>query len=532
MNFNKYLYGSVYRPEWDRGEDILSEDISLMKQLCFNMVILPPDVIERASAAEAETEKLRQLLSVLEENGIGVMAGVGRTLPPGELIKELDASETVRFFMAGGPDCPAAEILSALRDAGVTKPLAALCRPEDLYGSCRAPDEADVICYQDETDWACADRDKNMYEASAYADWLRCLGGRKLIKVGIDPCVTMKDGVRRLRRPGTLSFDIYHAAAHGAGGFFYRNFRQEMRGEDRRRGGLIDHTGRTGTRVLEEAGRLGRLLKELRVLTEKDILSSQAVFVNGDAGPEKLLRYYRIIRNSGLNADFINEESDFSRYSLIIAPELTRISEETAGKIRQFVHEGGVWFSHLSPCDETGDGALWEGDAPHALTDVFGIRITDLDELPPGEKTALDAAPDFRGHFLAEGQCGIVCADDAEVLMSYAGQFYEGTPCLTRKHFGRGFAYYLACGCAEELSWEICTRISGITRKQAKNRRIDGIAMQRFDDDEAEYLVFLNYSDRERRLPLEYNKLDILFGYDPLPVWGAMVLKVLKTGSS
>ena len=58
MNFNKYLYGSVYRPEWDRGEDILSEDISLMKQLCFNMVILPPDVIERASAAEAETEEM------------------------------------------------------------------------------------------------------------------------------------------------------------------------------------------------------------------------------------------------------------------------------------------------------------------------------------------------------------------------------------------------------------------------------------------------------------------------------------------
>ena len=53
MNFNKYLYGSVYRPEWDRGEDFLSEDISLMKQLCFNMVILPPDVIERASAAES-----------------------------------------------------------------------------------------------------------------------------------------------------------------------------------------------------------------------------------------------------------------------------------------------------------------------------------------------------------------------------------------------------------------------------------------------------------------------------------------------
>ena len=41
-------------------------------------------------------------------------------------------------------------------------------------------------------------------------------------------------------------------------------------------------------------------------------------------------------------------------------------------------------------------------------------------------------------------------------------------------------------------------------------------------------MIFQNFSGKEKRLPVEYNKLDVIFGYDPLPVFGAMVLKVPK----
>ena len=63
-------------------------------------------------------------------------------------------------------------------------------------------------------------------------------------------------------------------------------------------------------------------------------------------------------------------------------------------------------------------------------------------------------------------------------------------------------------------------------KPDARVRMIEGIAVQRLSGEDAEYLVFQNFTDKEKRLLLDYNKLDILFGYDPVPVSGMFVLRV------
>ena len=76
----------------------------------------------------------------------------------------------------------------------------------------------------------------------------------------------------------------------------------------------------------------------------------------------------------------------------------------------------------------------------------------------------------------------------------------------------------------------LCDKILKGKKGVARVKMTEGIAVQRLSDEEAEYLIFQNFNNREKRLPLDYNKLDIIFGYDPVPASSALVLRVPRKG--
>ena len=87
-------------------------------------------------------------------------------------------------------------------------------------------------------------------------------------------------------------------------------------------------------------------------------------------------------------------------------------------------------------------GLAYLGGAPHDLTDVLGVRATELDALYPQDVQHM-VFPDGRRYAVHE-LCELPEKHDAQVLAEYGEDFYAGLPCLTKHAFGAGQAYYLA----------------------------------------------------------------------------------------
>ena len=93
--------------------------------------------------------------------------------------------------------------------------------------------------------------------------------------------------------------------------------------------------------------------------------------------------HYRALWEQGVSVDFqdMRECTDLSGYALVVAPMLFMLTEGFAAKLRAYVEAGGhlltTYFSGV--VNETGLAYL--GGAPHGLTEVLGLRATELDAL-------------------------------------------------------------------------------------------------------------------------------------------------------
>ena len=79
--------------------------------------------------------------------------------------------------------------------------------------------------------------------------------------------------------------------------------------------------------------------------------------------------------------------------------------------------------------------------------DAAGIRSTEIDVLYDWEEN--HAIPEAGSHlgisnvYTCKNLCELVEVSDAEVLMRYGEDFYQGYPVLTHKAFGKGHVYYV-----------------------------------------------------------------------------------------
>ena len=85
------------------------------------------------------------------------------------------------------------------------------------------------------------------------------------------------------------------------------------------------------------------------------------------------------------------------------------------------------------------------------LTDVFGLEVTEAEELYPDEKTALFVPSDFKGKYSARGIMECIENHGAYVMVRCASGPYQDFPALLRKQVGEGFAYYLGTDCGDTL---------------------------------------------------------------------------------
>ncbi len=266
-----------------------------------------------------------------------------------------------------------------------------------------------------------------------------------------------------LKRPGIMRLWSYQAMAHGADTVMYFQWRRSRGAQEKYHGAVVEHVGTSAPRVFQEVAALGKELEALGTQTLGGRVAAKVAVlfdwenwwgIEYSSGPSVDLKYvpqcqhyFRALHQLGIPTDVVSPEADLSGYDLVIAPVLYMVKPGIAEKLERFTESGGTFvttfFSGI--VDET--DLVHLGGYPGPLRKLLGIWVEEIDALTPQQtNTVVFERPfgDLSGAYPCRLLCDRLHSEGAEVLATYGSDFYAGEPAVTRNHFGKGKALYLA----------------------------------------------------------------------------------------
>ena len=263
-----------------------------------------------------------------------------------------------------------------------------------------------------------------------------------------------------LKRPGVHRLSSLQAVAYGSDSVQYFQWRKGRGSFEQYHGAVMDHLGRSDTRVFREVSEVGAILKKLAPVAGSLVQAKAAVLFDWDnrwaiqdmaALSKKKKKYeetcrawYKLFVERGIPADVVNPLSDLSQYRIIVAPMLYMLKPSVSESLYDFTRSGG----HLITTYLTGyvnENTLnWLGGFPgDGLTKVFGLYSEEIDTLYPSQKNTVEIEGKL---YEARDFCEILKVQDAKVLGTYTEDFYAGTPAVTCKEN----AWYVAARLSQE----------------------------------------------------------------------------------
>ncbi|WP_432482712.1 beta-galactosidase [Kineococcus esterisolvens] len=335
------------------------------------------------------------------------------------------------------------------------------------------------------------------------------------------PSTTASRDVNPVKRPGVMRLWSWQAVAHGADAVLFFQMRQSRGACEKYHGAVIDHSGRDDTRVFSEVSALGAELAALRgeVVGARTPARAALLFdwdswwaVEISDGPSRLVsyadaarRYYAALHAANVDVDVVPVDAGLDGYDLVVAPVLHVLKGDLPERVERFVADGGTFLTTWLSGRVDEDDNAFLSDVPGPLAGVLGIRVTETDALPAEEVNPVRPVGDW-AQAQAPGTAGpwpgnlvfdVVEAQGAEVVAEYTGDFYAGTPAVTRHATGRGQAWYVATNLdADGVEWVVQRTLddAGIRPPHAWVRGLE--AAERVRED-ARYLFLLNHGEEE-----------------------------------
>lgn len=265
----------------------------------------------------------------------------------------------------------------------------------------------------------------------------------------------------------------------------------------------------------------------------------------------------------GVEMDVIPSDDDFSGYKVIVAPMLYMLRPGTAGKLKAFVEKGGQLLATYLTGYVDMDQLCYLGGFPgEGLSELFGVVSEEIDTLYPGDRNCVrfaeGALPAAEGCCEESGCENINCSkedscedagtgkedgsgkegggqepasggaeykgpvyevrdyaevlrvQDAEVLACYGEDYYAGTPAVTRKAWGQGYAYYVAARLqASDMRALFASLLAdaGIPGKELP----DGVEFHVRTGEEGVYEFYLNHSGQAVKVK-DVDGVDVISG--------------------
>lgn len=259
-------------------------------------------------------------------------------------------------------------------------------------------------------------------------------------------------------RPGEIRLFCYQQLAHGADGQIWFRWRTCTAGREQYWHGLLGHDGKPLRRYKEAA----QVAKEYRMLEQylegTTVRPDVAIIYDFDTVwalqfqpgyrannfEAVMSRYHNALFRAGVNTDFIPPCADFSKYKLVLAPDLYVLPDKVANNLNDFVKQGGTLFTdcRVGVKDET--NLCHPRTLPGLLSKALGIRIEEYSAVGGDVEYEVAGINDFPCSFTAKNYVDWLTPEDAKTLARYEGEWHlKPFAALTKNTYGKGKAWYL-----------------------------------------------------------------------------------------
>ncbi|ROP35151.1 beta-galactosidase [Saccharothrix texasensis] len=271
------------------------------------------------------------------------------------------------------------------------------------------------------------------------------------------PSVTASRDVNPVKRPGVLRLWSWQSVANGADAVLYFQLRQSRGACEKYHGAVLDHAGRTDTRLFREVAELGDEFARIGdALLGGRTPARAALLVDWDSwwavemsdGPNRNVRYldvltayHRALWQANVPLDVVPVTADLSGYDVVVAPLLHMVKGDLADRVTALVERGGAFVTTALSGRVDEDDNAFPADVPGPFASLLGLRVEETDAQQPDVANPVTL---FGAEYDARHVFEVVVPDDAEVLGAYGADFYAGTPAVTRAARGRGHAWYVA----------------------------------------------------------------------------------------
>ena len=361
-------------------------------------------------------------------------------------------------------------------------------------------------------------------DAAMSCDLMRSLGGGKpwLLMEQVTSQVNWRPQ-NALKRPGQMRLWSYQAVARGANGLMFFQWRASKAGAEKFHGALVPHVDIEHSRIWREVAQLGGELTRLDPVLKSGVKAEIAILFDWenwwalemDAHPSgdikqlnQLKAYYEPLFRRNISVDFVRPEGDFSKYRVILVPNLYMVRDEPAARLEQFVENGGtVVMSFFSGIVDENDHIRLNG-YPAPFRKMLGLRVDEFDPYPPEQfkQIEMEGQVNYRCNLWSD----VIELEGATTLAYYNEDFYAGKPAATRYKFGQGLSYYLGtqpeAAFMDSLLQQVCVE---------KGIRVvlevpDGVEVVRRSGENESFLFLLNHNNAPVELEIDQNLYDLL----------------------
>ncbi len=318
----------------------------------------------------------------------------------------------------------------------------------------------------------------------------------------------------KAKRPGVHKVTALQAIACGSDTVQYFQWRKSRGSFEQFHGAVLDHLGRSDTRVFRDVAEVGRLLKALKPVQGSIVESKAAILFDWDnrwaledcAAFSKLTKQYtktcldmfKLFQKNGVDVDVIAPTEDFSGYRLLAIPMMYLMKPGVADRLKAFVSAGGqVVMTYISGYVDESTLCYLGGFPGDGLTELFGLYVEETDTLYPQDVngvrfTGLPGVSEDTV-FAARDYCDVIKVQGADTAAVYTEDFYAGEPAVTVNGYGQGKAWYVGARVEQAAMEQVllaAMREADIPVKDLP----EGVEYHRRSGDDAVFDFYLNYT--------------------------------------
>jgi beta-galactosidase len=342
------------------------------------------------------------------------------------------------------------------------------------------------------------------------------------------PSMTASRNVNPVKRPGVLRLWSWQSVAHGADAVLYFQMRHSRGACEKYHGAVLDHAGRTDTRVFREVADLGREFRQVgSVLLGARTPARVALLVDWDSwwavemsdGPNRnvgyvnvLAAYHRALWQANALVDVVPVTADLTGYDVVVAPLLHMVKGDLAERVTALVERGGSFLTTALSGRVDEDDNAFLTDVPGPFAALLGLRVEETDAQQPDviNPVTLEGGDVSEARHVFEV---IIPEQATEVRGTYGADFYAGTPAVTRASSGRGSAWYVGTLLDD-------AGVSTIVRAVLDEHDLVGPladlpdveAVERVGTDGARHLFVLHHGSVTHTVPSPVDGTDLLSG--------------------